>query len=343
MQRRVEASIEPQVVTDIVPYIHSITGETEHIDFNGPGDEDGLYIWERPIHPIAPSVRNGRIIKQGKPGHTYVMGVDVATGKNDDYSAIQVFDVDTTEQVAEYMGRVLCIPFSKMVDYIGRWYNNALCVVENTGIGNPFIQNVESLAYPNLWRKKTKTKTGVNFAPPGFPTSQKGKDTLNKNLMDNLLADDHVGYTIHSYRAFFQMQTYIRKRNKQGEDTGKTEAQGGNYDDLVMATALAFQGIKDSLNNDPLLPVSLNTKQHMIMGPPTVPLNMADRVKLQQEIIKNNDPNFLMPLSGNSLGMKFPTETEQLEAFARQLGSGAKTLPQQATSIKRDYFNYKNR
>lgn len=332
-----EEAPEPQIVKDIVPYVHPITGVSEYIDFNGPDKHEGLYIWNTPELPISPVVRGERIITPGTSGHSYVMGVDIATGKNNDFSTIVVLDIDTREQVAEYMGRCLCIPFSRMVDYIGRWYNNALAVVESAGIGEPFIQSLEALAYPNLWKQKRLTKTGVTYGAAGFPTSATGKPALNKDLCDNLSDLPGQGYLIKSKRLAFQFQTYIRKRNIRGYDTQKTEAQEGNYDDLVMACALAFHGAPDTIDRDPLLPLNASN----MVAPSMVQMTgVESRDQSIPRIIEGyadaRDPGFLMPIQGADSIKDFRTPEEELDLFTRQLGS---RVDPGFSVVKKDYFS----
>ena len=97
--------------------------------------------------------------------------------------------------------------------------------------------------YPNLWRRKTindkptsnKKKLGIKVAEYGFMTTVSSKPRLNKKLIDFIRPDDS-GWTIKSERLIKQLQIYVRKRDKSGRDTDKTEAESGagNHDDLVI-------------------------------------------------------------------------------------------------------------
>jgi hypothetical protein len=67
--------------------------------------------------------------------HRYVISADVARGDAHDYSAFHVIDMETSEVVAEYMGK---IPPEKLADLlleIGELYNTALLCPENNSFG----------------------------------------------------------------------------------------------------------------------------------------------------------------------------------------------------------------
>ena len=103
-----------------VAYVNPITGEREDIDFR-----DNLWVWKEPFLPqIEVDDKGNETIAE--PGHIYIMGCDTATGEGSDFSAIEVFDLIGGEQVAELRAKVRPKVFAKMIDDIGRWYNNGL-------------------------------------------------------------------------------------------------------------------------------------------------------------------------------------------------------------------------
>ena len=242
-------------VVGIQAYINPITGEKDALDMTGVKKEEGFWIWEKPVRGSAARRQGAKLLEASTPAHTYVMGVDGSTGKGEDYNAIVVFDVDTAEQVAELM--VHCLPnrFVRMIDRIGRYYNNALVIIERNNGGDSIIDDLrDECAYPRIWRKKNindkpgNTATPVSYATPGHFTNDATKAVLNKYLQDFIL-ESGEGVKIRSPRLLKQLHLYVRKRDRYGRDTGKTGAEvgPGNHDDLVMACAMALIGFPDSV------------------------------------------------------------------------------------------------
>jgi hypothetical protein len=116
-------------------YVNPKTTERETLNF-----DDELWVWKKPF--VGGKVVDDTGQEHMEPPHTYVMGCDTATGEGNDFSAIQVFDINEGEQVAELKIKVRPKVFAKMIDYIGRWYNNAHAVVENNGIGEATCQEL---------------------------------------------------------------------------------------------------------------------------------------------------------------------------------------------------------
>jgi hypothetical protein len=344
VEQMVASAPEIQTPAEPVPWLNQVTGETEMLDFTGAESVEGLWVWREPVKGTPPKYHDGKLIRSSNPAHTYVVGVDIATGENNDYSAIQVIDINTMEQVAEYMGHVLVNTFAKMVDWIGRWYNTALIIPERTGIGSPFVQDLRAFMYPNIWRPKklraprpgkTKTAAGASLGLYGFSTAGDSKATLNKALLTYISDEDGEGYSIYSDRLYKQLQIYIRHKNRQGIETKKTGAQTGrgNHDDLVIAMALAFHAIPDSIGGDPdgLLPT------HSKQAPNLPPKITCLQKPLDLAQTHDTDHNAIIPITFNSLNEQHLTPQEQLEAFAQQLA----TPPGHVAAVKTKKLFYK--
>lgn len=331
VERMVSEAGDPMVTRDLVPYTHPITGDQEYLDFNGAEATEGLWVWGQPVSGTPSIIRDGRVVRPGRPGHTYVIGVDVATGKNNDYSTINVIDVDTMEQVAEYMGRVQPNIFCKMVDYVGRWYNNALVCVERTGIGEDLIQDLLDLAYPNLWRRTVQTASGVKRDRfHGFATTGPSKAILNKTLIENISEEEGKGYSIKSIRLWKQFQIYIRQRSRQGRDTEKTGAQEGkgNHDDLVISMALALMIVPDTIDDDPqsLMPIRRQMNDPQLHRMESDPYAVIDPNK-SRNIVSHNDPRILMPFTGMELESQAFSADAELNKFTNQLSTRPRHVP----------------
>ncbi len=298
-------------VTGYQTYVHPVSGNVEDLNFNFREANEGLWIWKKPVLASPIKKKGNIIIDEGSQAHSYVMGVDIATGKGRDYSAIEVFDIDLMEQVAEFMARCLPRELIKYVDRIGRYYNNALAVVERNNGGDIVIDQLRyDLLYPRLWRQQdindkpkpagaTSKPRPIQVKPYGWNTTVASKPVLNKFLIDFLRNVDGEGYTIYSKRLLKQLQTYVRKRDRSGRDTVKTEAEdgAGNFDDLVMACAMALRAAGDGhiIDTSNLIPVDANNDFTSQSGP--IIYSDSQRVAIQQAYAEKGGSSLLMPMS----------------------------------------------
>ena len=333
------------------PYVHPVKQQRLSINFLGnspePRPDEGLWVWRPPNYGSPQQVAGNRIVDAGLPAHRYAMGVDIATGKGRDYFAAEIFDVDAMEQAAELMVHTLPRYFKFMVDYLGRWYNNAMMVVERNNGGDAFIDELRyELMYPNLWRKKdindkptaTARQQKMQVAAYGFMTTMASKPKLHKCLLDNLRVDE-TGWKIYSRRLVKQLNIYVRKRDKAGRDTNKTEAEDGpgNFDDLVIATGLSFIGIHDAIStgSSGLIPFMPATELHY-----TTPQESSVEDKLADLILRADgaDAAFLMPMSSMETISPDMSVMAELQRFTQQVGAIpiAQSLP--SVSVQKHGF-----
>lgn len=323
-----------KIIRGMQTYVHPVNGQSENLSFDFSLPEEGFWIWEEPVLAL-PEKRQGNLVtERGRPAHNYVMGVDIATGKGRDFSAIEVFDIDTMEQVAELMCHCLPRTFVKYIDRIGRYYNCALTVVERNNGGDILIDELRySMMYPRLWRKKgindkpRPVKTNMKQRPMqvghyGFMTGTSSKAALNKFLQDHLREDPGEGYAIYSKRLLKQLNTYVRKRDKTGRDTGKTEAEEGtgNHDDLVMATALSLVATNDSYSSDAanLTPFGSGTDFKSQLGP--VMYSDGSIINNQKDYVDLGGAAMLMPMSLAPDELPQVSAQRQIDTYAMELG-----------------------
>jgi hypothetical protein len=324
------------------PYVHPVTGDSEVMDLDQELQSEGLWIWKRPVRATPDRVVGGRIIEKGQKAHSYVMGVDLATGKGKDYHGVEILDLDTREQVAEAMFHCLPREFKKIVDRIGRMYNSALAVVERNNGGDTFIDDLRlELMYPRIWRKITpndRPSSGkgpkASYAHHGFFTGQASKPILNKLLIDFIRdSDDEGGFKIYSKRLLKQLTIYVRKKNRMGHDTGRTEAEDGpgNFDDLVMALGLALVGVTDGYNIDPSNLMPVKNQDELSAGLPMIPSVVAYAQGYPGQLVKTNDAELMEKAGPHAylVPMKHGGDTQvemvalaELDRFAAQLAAG---------------------
>lgn len=287
-----------------VDYVNPVTGEREKLNF-----DDELWVWETPkIDEI--TGKNGEKINVP---HLYVAGCDVSTGEADDFSAISVLDMTTFEQVAELKIKVRPKIFAKMIDYIGRWYNNAAAVVENTGIGNATCTELyEDLMYPNMYRsRRRRSDLKYKQGKLGFSTTGQSKPLIDKALIDGLGEGDGTVAT-YSSRLYKEAMIYVRLTNtKTGAEPGK-----GNNDDLMIATGLALVGAPDiiRMSNQTLIP-------HHNPNTPLVDSDMNVQEQHRKMISMGGGRDLLLPMLSSSEGEKNRANpSAEVDKFSRQLG-----------------------
>lgn len=251
--------------------------------------------------------------------HMYVVGADPAGGEpnrlnnmSEDYSCVQVFDITTKEQVAELQIRVLPKIFARMVDWIGRYYNNALVVCERTGLGQAVCQELNDfIVYPNLFRqRKQASSLKYKYTHIGYATSGVSKHTLIKHLVDNI--GDEDGFIIRSQRLYDEMTIFINlPGGKYGNEPGV-----GNHDDLVMSTCLALVAIEDAvrLQSSSLIPHHSTEYGHELS------VTAEGRKQLESMILRGGKETVLPVNVSSEFYTNKPNPQKDLAKFITQLG-----------------------
>lgn len=178
-----------------------------------------------------------RVWEDPNPHHQYVIGVDVALGRELDYSAFHIFDTYNGNQVAEfYSNKTPIDELSKILNTEAGLYNTALVVAERNTIGNYLLEKLfKDEEYDNLWADD-RGLLGYQM------TGRVGKDNLLAAMEEHLRMKK---IKIRSKRTVEELLTFVIKEN------GKVEADEGRNDDLVISLALSVFALEDRLLNDP--------------------------------------------------------------------------------------------
>lgn len=295
-------------VVDRVDYVNPVSQDHDVLDF-----QKALWIWNPPVVGDPESE-----LPEERIPHNYVMGVDPSSGEAHDYSTVEVFDCFTREQVAELKIKVLPKTFARMVDYIGRWYNQALLVCERNGIGQAVCQELnEDIVYPNLWRqRKKRTDLKLKWGHIGWPTTHQTKHLLVKYLVDNIGAKksdgEDEGFVIKSPRLYKEFLIFVHlDGGRYGNEPGT-----GNTDDLVMATCMSFAGMIDAnlLQSRTLVPLHNVGTGPMLHSPAEVQARMSD-------FLLRGGKNLLTPVTRSSeKPTGRDTKAAELRRFMDQIG-----------------------
>lgn len=178
--------------------------------------------------------------KSAEPGKLYVIGCDLA--KVQDYTVLTVYDRSTNEQVNQDRFQTLDWPFQKgRIQAFSKIYNNALVVVDATGLGDPIADDliragipVEPIKITNQLKKEMIEKLSLWIDQKKFTMLP---------LEETLEEFDNFGYEIG--------------------DQGRIRYAGqfGHHDDIVMSHALAIQFLYDRVAIPQEKPLSL-LQQH---------------------------------------------------------------------------------
>jgi len=208
--------------------------------------------WYEKTHVCEPLEKRGIdkgywIFKYPEAGKSYMVSADVARGDASDYSAAQILDIETMEQVAEYKGKLPTKEYARALMTMATEYNNALLVVENANVGWAVIQEVLDANYPNLFyssadlqyvdvenQMTNKLNREERKMTPGFTTSHKSRPLLISKLESYFRNKEVI---IHSKRLIEELQVFIWKS---GAVSAKAEAMDGYNDDLVMAMGISL-------------------------------------------------------------------------------------------------------
>lgn len=162
------------------------------------------------------------------PNHLYVMGVDLA--KVQDYTVLRVYDRTTNSLVYKDKFNRLEWPYqkSKIIE-VSRHYNNALTIIDATGLGDPIADDL--------------TRSGVPIEPYKL-TNESKKDLIEKL---SIWIEQKKISIINDPLDLFEYDNYSYDISSTGKVT--YNAREGFHDDVVMADALAVWGLQPLVPN----------------------------------------------------------------------------------------------
>lgn len=172
----------------------------------------------------------------------YFIGVDVSEGivnedsnrKESDYSVIDVVRESDLKTVARWRGHIDPDLLGAVIFDIGTYYNNALVGVEVNNHGLTTVQSLRNKFYRNLYMRQTSEEQSFQTRTSlmGFRTDRKTKPLIVDNLATAIREGDIIDLDIVFIR---EAMSYVI------DDQGRTNAQKGQFDDTVMAKAIALK------------------------------------------------------------------------------------------------------
>jgi len=197
-------------------YIRAFDYETSYFEDNKNGHLD---MWKAP-----------------KFEDRFIIGADVALGVGQDYSTAVVLNKEREVCALFRDNYVDPSVFGDILFYLGRYFNNALLAVESNSLGIATLNRLKQMNYVNLYyQTKAATLANDEGSKPGFRTTISTKPMIIGNLKRAIEEHD---IEIHSDIIISELRTYV------SADNGSTNALTGNYDDTIMALAIAFEAYR---------------------------------------------------------------------------------------------------
>ena len=171
--------------------------------------------------------QNAYLYEEPIKDHTYIMTVDTAKGRGQDYSTFSIIDISENHfrQVGIYRDNMISpLLFPDIIHRFAKMYNNALVIIENNDQGqivcNQLFYDIE---YENVFTSSSVKASGIGVTMTK-KTKQIGCSTLKELMEENKLRIIDR-FTINEFL------TFVSKGQS-------WEADGGNHDDLVMNLVL---------------------------------------------------------------------------------------------------------
>jgi hypothetical protein len=193
---------------------------------------------------VSPILNMGQTRWYKKPTaqYTYAVALDPSMGTGGDNAAIQVFELPSYEQVAEWQHNTTAIPgqirvLSDICKYIQQETNNTNGIywsVENNGIGEACLLVINDFGeenIPGLFVSEPMRKGHVRKFRKGFNTTHGTKITACSRLK-TMVENDKM--KVSSKTLISELKAFVA--------TGSSyQAKSGGSDDLISATLLALR------------------------------------------------------------------------------------------------------
>lgn len=171
------------------------------------------------------------IYKRPEPRRPYVLGGDIAEGGKD-FSAGQMLDNISGEQVAVWHGHTDTDLYGKQMYCFCNYYNRALAAIEINFDSHP-VKELRRLGYWHQYnRENLDDYDEPELAKHGFRTTVLTRPIIIAELVAIVRETVHV---VNDLATLYEMLSFIRN------EMGRPEASPGKHDDLIMALAIAYQ------------------------------------------------------------------------------------------------------
>jgi len=182
--------------------------------------------------------------KKPEPGNVYLVALDPSLGTGGDYGAIEVFEMPTMIQVAEWQHNITPIQqqvkiFRDVIKFIadevgGESFNQIYWSVENNTVGESALVVIDNLGeetFPGLFLSEPLRKGHVKKFRKGFNTTH-GTKIATCAKVKYLIEESKM--KLNSRPLISELKTYIASGTS-------FKAKEGQHDDLVAALLLIIR------------------------------------------------------------------------------------------------------
>lgn len=143
-------------------------------------------------HPPIDIRENGllKVFKNPEKDKKFFLGMDIATGRSQDYTAFSIMD-SYGEEYVSFKGKIPIDKAERLAATWGKKYNRAVLAPESNDIGLGVAMNLQNHGYPNLYysrqllRKKGKSKPEEENIP-GWYTTKKNRPIIIAELEEDI-------------------------------------------------------------------------------------------------------------------------------------------------------------
>jgi hypothetical protein len=178
----------------------------------------------------------------------FVVGADVAAGTGASNSALSVYEIETSEKVAEFVNpKILPADFAVFAVALCRFFNNALLVPDRSGpTGEVFVQKVLSLGYARIFQRRNEKKVTREVVQEYGLWLNPAMKTAVLEQYRAAIGDGKI--VNRSLDAIKECRQFIRTMNGAIEHQASAYAHTPDaartaHGDIVIADALAWQGL----------------------------------------------------------------------------------------------------
>ena len=163
------------------------------------------------------------VYKEPEKDHDYVMAVDVAKGRGQDYSTFNLIDISVRpfQQVAVYRNNTISpLLFPNIIYKYAKSYNEAYVVIESNDQGTVVCNGL----YHDLEYENVHVESAIKANAIGIEMTRKVK-RLGCSAIKDILENDKL--RIVDENTIMEISTFVAKGQSY-------EASDGNHDDLMM-------------------------------------------------------------------------------------------------------------
>jgi hypothetical protein len=192
------------------------------------------------LEGVEPIYKQGQVRWYKKPtkGNIYVIGLDPSLGTGGDNAAIQVYEANTTTQIAEWKHNKTVIPdqvklIKQITDYITDITNEPNSIyysLENNTLGEAALISLAEYGEHNI--------KGIMLTESTGSRKRKGFTTTNKSKLAACAKFKHL---LESKKLKINSKSLISELKAFVANSGSYMAKIGETDDLVMASLLVVR------------------------------------------------------------------------------------------------------